>query len=71
MNQNVKILFVTLSFFMLVSCTTYHISTESLLSQFANTGTEKKEAPFFFYKTVNGNDLREIQCLDNKGREKK
>lgn len=54
----------------LYGCATYHLSTQSLLEQFANTQTEKKvnviiAPPFFFFPgIVKGNNLREIKCLD-------
>lgn len=55
---------------MVSGCATYHVSTESLTRQFADLGTEKKEAPLFFYKAVHGNQLSSIKVLDNKGKEK-
>ncbi|MCC6286445.1 MAG: hypothetical protein IT249_01040 [Chitinophagaceae bacterium] len=54
----------------LSGCATYSVTTQSLAGQFANVGIEKKEAPFFFYKAVYGNQLTEIRCLDKKGNEK-
>jgi hypothetical protein len=60
----------------LTGCTTYHLSTQSLVEQFANTGTEKKKIylpiyPYaFFVDPVMGNDLKALKCLDEKGREK-
>jgi hypothetical protein len=55
-------------------CATYHLSTQSLLEQFANTQKEKKvnviaAYPFFFYGMVTGNNLREIKCLDKNEKE--
>jgi hypothetical protein len=58
-----------LGLLLLEGCSTYHVSTESLLGQFAGTGTEMKEAPILFYKAVRGNDLKFIHCLDDKGNE--
>ena len=68
--NNICIFFLVL----LSGCTTYNLSTQSLLEQFANTKTEKKENviiafPFFLPFEVTGNDLREIKCLDNNGNE--
>ena len=57
-------------------CATYHLSTQSLLQQFANSGTEKKDIvlpvfPYiFFIHPVTGNDLRTLTCLDKNGKEK-
>ncbi|MEY4877113.1 MAG: hypothetical protein RL708_2262 [Bacteroidota bacterium] len=56
------------------SCTTYHLSTQSLVQQLANTNKEKKVTlfialPFFFPFIVNGNDLKEIKVLDKNGME--
>lgn len=52
------------------SCATYHLTTESLTAQFAEVGTEKKEAPLFFYKAVYGNQLSSIKVFDKNGNEK-
>ena len=55
----------------LSSCTTYHLSTQSLLEQFAGSQKQKKitiliAPPFLFFPgVVDGNDLREITVLDN------
>ena len=57
-------------------CATYNLSTQSLLQQFANSGTEKKDIvlpvfPYmFFIHPVTGNDLRTLTCLDKNGKEK-
>ena len=61
--------------FILSSCATYHLSTQSLLEQFANAKEETKvnfiiAFPFFLPGIVNGNDLREIRCLDKNNHEK-
>jgi uncharacterized protein (UPF0333 family) len=55
------------------SCATYHLSTESLVQQFADTKPEKKyiytptfpAIPF----SVKGNDLQTIKCLDKNNKE--
>jgi len=52
------------------SCATYHITTESLIEQLANTQKEKKVNviivfPVFFYPgIVTGNSLQEVTVLD-------
>ena len=63
----VGLLFVSL--ILLSSCETYHLSTQSLLEQLADTQKEKKinviiAFPFFFPGVVNGNSLRQIKVLD-------
>jgi PBP1b-binding outer membrane lipoprotein LpoB len=55
-------------------CATYHLTTQSLLKQFADTQQEKKvnfiiAPPFMFPGIVNGNSLREIKVLDSKEQE--
>jgi hypothetical protein len=58
-------------------CATYHLSTQSLLQQFANSGTEKKDIvlpvfPYtFFIHPVTGNDLRTLTCLEKTERRKR
>lgn len=47
---------------LLTSCTTYHLSTQSLLQQLVNSGIQKRGV-------VTGNDLTTITCLDKKGME--
>jgi len=60
----------------LMSCATYHVSTQSLIEQFANSSTEKKKIvlpifPYtFFIDPVSGNDLKTIKCLDKSEQEK-
>lgn len=55
---------------LLTSCATYHLSTQSLMEQFASSQTEKKinvlvAPPYFFFPgIVNGNNLRTIGVLD-------
>ena len=58
-----------LGLFILSSCETYHLSTQSLLTQFADTKKETKlnfifAYPLIFPGVVTGNNLREIRCLD-------
>jgi hypothetical protein len=59
----------------LSSCATYNLSNQSLLEQFAGSGTEKKTIflivpPYIFFPgVVNGNDLKSIKCSDKNGRE--
>ena len=59
-----------------ISCETYHLSTQSLLEQFAGTGTEKKTtfliiAPYVFFPgVVKGNDLTTIKCIGKNGEER-
>ncbi len=65
-------LFFILSGILLSSCATYHISTESLLEQFAGVQKEKKitvflAPPYFFYPgVVDGNTLRYVKVLDKQ-----
>ena len=58
----------------LTGCATYHLSTQSLVQQFADTQPEKKYTvvvafPFFIPFSVNGNSLRTLRVLDNNGKE--
>ena len=51
------------------SCATYHITTQSLVQQFADTRKEEKRSlilafPIFLPGKVTGNNLREIKVLD-------
>jgi hypothetical protein len=70
------IAFAVLGLFLLSGCATYHISTQSLMEQFANSKKETKVTvliapPFFFFPgIVDGNSLRTITVLDSKGKEK-
>ena len=62
------------SVLILSSCATYHLSTQSLLTQFADTKKETKinvivAFPIYFPGVVTGNNLREIKCLDKNGQE--
>lgn len=57
----------------LTGCATYHLTTESLVQQFANTQPEKKyiytpTLPFIPF-SVTGNNLTSIVCLDKNGKE--
>lgn len=58
------------------SCATYHLSTQSLLDQFAHSTPQTKFTvlvvpPFFFFPgIVKGNDLTSIKVLDKNGNEK-
>jgi hypothetical protein len=58
---------------LLTGCATYHITTQSLVQQFANTQPEKKytylpEFPFIPFG-VNGNSLQTLTVLDKNGKE--
>ena len=73
-----KLFFGPLILFVIIlsSCTTYHLSNQSLLEQFAGSSTEKKTVfliipPYVFFPgVVNGNDLKTIKCADKNGKEK-
>jgi hypothetical protein len=64
---------------MLSGCTTYHISTVSMLQQFADAPSEEKVTNFaptggllsglYFIQTVRGNSLMEITVLDKNEQE--
>lgn len=64
-----------LCWFLLTGCNTYHLSTESLLKQFAASQKETKVTllilpPFVFFPgIVEGNSLRTITVLDKKEQE--
>jgi len=63
---------ITAQFFF--SCTTYHLTTESLLQQFADVHPETKQNfifafPLIFPGTVTGNSLTEVKVLDQKNKE--
>jgi len=63
-----------LSSLLLSSCATYHLTTESLLTQFADARKEKKvnfivAFPLVFPGIVTGNSLRQIRVLDSKEHE--
>lgn len=75
MKSNKIILRLLISSSLLVSsCATYHITTQSLIEQLANTQKEKKVTllvvfPLFFPGVVTGNSLREVKVLDINGKE--
>ena len=61
-------------FLIFIGCTTYHLTTQSLLEQFANSNPEQKNIffiapPFFLAGSVNGNSLRTIRCFDKDEKE--
>jgi hypothetical protein len=61
--------------FFLSSCATYHITTHSLLEQFASRQKETKvnyivAFPIIFPGKVTGNSLRTLNVLDSKEQEK-
>ena len=58
---------------LLTGCATYHLSTESLVEQMANTQPEKKfiyapSLPFIPF-SVEGNNVHQLTCLDKNGKE--
>jgi hypothetical protein len=72
--KNIKSKSILMMLVLFASCKTYHITTQSLLEQFANTQKEKKvnvivAFPFFFPGIVTGNSLKEIKVLDKYGQE--
>ena len=71
-----RVLKITLSLatLFLFSCTTYHLTTETLLQQFADVQPETKTNfifafPLIFPGTVTGNSLTEIKVLDQNNKE--
>ena len=71
------LLFVFIVF--ISSCQTYHLSTKSLVEQFASSSPEKKTKYLGYFSarlflfipfTVTGNDLQAINVLDKKEKEK-
>src|SRR5664279_4490692 len=70
MNALIKTAFLLLIFSISLSVfAPYHLSTKSMLEQFANTHKQEKvnlliAFPFFFPFEVTGNDLTEIKVLD-------
>lgn len=75
MNNKKSIVSLLLTFaIFLTGCQTYHISTQSLLEQLAETQKEKKVSvvvafPIVFPGIVTGNSLRKIKVLDKMNRE--
>jgi hypothetical protein len=56
------------------SCSTYHVSTQSLLEQLASTHNENKKTwivafPIFLPFTVTGNSLQQLKVLDKNEKE--
>jgi hypothetical protein len=73
-SKNVAGFFLIILLLFISSCTTYHISTQSLLNQLADTQKEKKlnmlfVFPFFFPGVVTGNTLRQVKVLDKNEKE--
>ncbi|MBU3927521.1 MAG: hypothetical protein KKB74_06920 [Bacteroidetes bacterium] len=74
MNRNTSFIFLILITVLVSRCATYHLSTRSLLEQFADTKKEQKvniiyAFPLVFPGMVTGNDLDEIKVLDKNGNE--
>jgi len=75
MKSNKKILGLLISSSLLLSsCATYHMTTQSLIEQLADTQKEKKVTvlvafPLFFPGVVTGNSLREVKVLDKDEKE--
>ena len=72
--RNILKLALSLTAVFFVGCTTYHLTTESLLQQFAGTQTETKTNliftfPFIFPGTVSGNSLTKVKVLDQNNKE--
>ena len=68
-----KSLLYLLTPLMLTSCATYHLSTDSLVQQMADTQPEKKyiympNLPFIPF-SVDGNSLHQLKCVDKNGKE--
>jgi hypothetical protein len=72
MKSNLKHLLPIFAALTCSGCATYHVSTESLIEQAANSGQQKKEtyfAPFYVPFSVTGNSLKEIKVLDKNEQE--
>ena len=58
---------------LLGGCATYHLSTDSLVKQMADTQPERKyiytPATLFIPFSVDGNSLHRLKCLDKNGKE--
>jgi len=68
-----KILLYISASLLLTSCATYHLSTESLVQQMADTKPERKyiyspNLPFIPF-SVDGNSLQQLKCIDKNGKE--
>lgn len=75
MNTQTKTILL-FSFFILAlqSCTTYHMTTESLVQQFVDSKPEVKRNllvvfPIMIPTSIQGNDLYEVRCLDPQNKE--
>ena len=70
-----KLAFPALAILLLCSCATYHMTTQSMLTQFAQVHPEYKVTvlvapPFVFWPgIVKGNDLSQVTVLDKRGKE--
>ncbi len=75
MKSNKKLLGLFISSSLLLSsCATYHMTTQSLIEQLADTQKEKKVTvlvafPLFFPGVVTGNSLLQVKVLDKNGKE--
>ena len=74
MKPGIKIAFFVWLAVAFTGCATYHVSTQSLLQQLANTEKQKKVTimiayPFFFPFVVTGNSLSEVRVLDKEEKE--
>src|SRR6266446_9223541 len=66
-----RLTFISVCFFMLVGCSTYYLSTESMLEQFSYSHPDLKITESLYISgTVLGNDLTEIKCTDKNGFER-
>jgi hypothetical protein len=70
-----KLAYLALGMLLLSSCATYHMTTESMLTQFAQVHPEYKVTilvapPFVFWPgIVKGNDLTQVKVLDKHEKE--
>ena len=74
MKLKIKHVLPIFSAVVLSSCSTYHLTTQSLIEQMAETREQKKEVylfapPFFVPFSVTGNSLKEIKVLDKNEKE--
>jgi hypothetical protein len=72
--KNVLSITLSLATLFLFSCTTYHLTTQTLLQQFADVHPETKTNfifafPLIFPGTVAGNSLTGIKVLDQNNKE--